>query len=299
MLDNLIKPPSADKIVNYSISQDYVVLINLLAIVISIIAVIYWIKLYKRLYKKESKETRGWSWLFVAVLGILLFNISAIYLVFITSPIYELMDVIGRTVIGISMTIGVYLLYSPMQKGRLYEFVPVIPVLEKESEIDSVLTKVIKKGRSYLINEEKPVKSNEIFVNLATHGVHGLYITRRLPSVIREEYGLERTPILWLTHEKTEETSINPTDLVELGHTIKEFIKKTNNGVVLLDGIEYLIIQNGYTEILKFIQSLIDNISVSSSRLIIPLDSYTVTEQQFHLLKRELKALETGIRGGI
>lgn len=289
--------------VEYPIAQEYVLLINIMAVVISIIAVIYWVKLYKRVYKKDPREARGWSWLFVSVLGILLFNISSIYMIFITSPVYELMDVVGRTIIGISMTIGAYLLYSPMKKDLLYKFVPVTPVTEKESNIKSTLMEIVKKGQSYLINEEKPEKSNEIFVNLVTHGVHGLYITRRHPKEIRDKYGLKRTPIIWLTHEKISahekisENHIDPTDIVELSHTIKEFIKKTTNGVVLIDGIEYLITQNEYKEILKFIQSLDDSIAISGSRLIIPIDPSTLTKQQFHLLKREVKILEMDEKG--
>jgi len=60
--------------------------------------------------------------------------------------------------------------------------------------------------------------------------------------------------------------------MVELSHTIKEFIKKTGNGVVLLEGLEYLITQNDYRDVLKFVQSLSDSIAVSNSCLIVPVD---------------------------
>ena len=297
MTDGIIVSPVGLKPIAYNIGNEYILLINILAVVISILAMIYWAKLYKRLYKSDRREIRGWSWLAVAVLGLLLFNISSIYLVFLTSPIYEMIQVIGRTIVAISMTIGAYLIYSPMKKGVLYKFVPVTPVTEKESSIKSVLTEIVRKGHSYLIDEEKPVRSNEIFVNLVTHGAQGLYITRRYPKDVREDYNLKLTPIIWLTREKTDESHVDPTDLVELSHTIKEFIKKTTDGVVFLDGVEYLITQNDYKEILKFIQSINDSIVTSNSRLIMPLDHSTVDEQQYHLLMREMKTLESVIKG--
>jgi multisubunit Na+/H+ antiporter MnhG subunit len=297
MIGNTIKPPVQVSPIQYDLGNEYVLLINVFAVLVSILAMIYWVKLYRRLYKSDKKQVRGWLWLFVAALGILLFNISSIYMVFVTSPVYELIQVIGRTLIGISMTVGAYLLYSPMKKGLLYKFVPVTPVTEKESNMKSILTEIVKKGQSYLIDEERPIKSNEIFVNLVTHGAQGLYITRRFPQEIRNAYNLKLTPIIWLTREKTEENHIDPTDLVELSYTIKEFIKKTSDGVILVDGLEYLITQNEYKEILKFVQSLKDSIATSLSRLIVPLDHSTLDEQQFHLLKREMNALETGIRG--
>jgi hypothetical protein len=194
------------------------------------------------------------------------------------------------------MTVGAYLLYSPMKKGVLYTFVPVTPVAEKEGE-KTILMEIVKVGHSYLIQEEKPEKATDVFVNLVTHGTQGLYITRRYPKEVREAYNLKVTPIIWLSHEKTEEGHINPTDIVELSHTIKEFIKKTADGVVLIDGLEYLITQNDYKDILKFIQSLSDSIAMSSSRLIIPIDPSSLNEQQFHLLKRDMKVLEPRARG--
>lgn len=272
----------------------YELWINLIAVIVSIIAVVFWIKLYKNLYKEDPKEARGWMWLFVGVLSILLFNISSIYLLFVTAPLYELMDIIGRTLVGISLTIGAYLLYKPMKKGFVYRFIPVKPIAEK-IEKESESKHFLEKGHSYLINEEKPIKSNEIFLDLVMHGAYGLYITRRNPEEIRKKYGLEKTPIIWLTREKTINNSVDPRNIVELSHTIKEFIKKTDDGVVLLDGIEYLIIQNNFNEILKFIQSLEDAISLSNSRLIIPLDPSTIGQQELHLLKREMLLIRTDI----
>jgi len=271
----------------------YGLFINLIAVTISTIAVIYWVKLYRRLYKENPKEARGWSWLFVGILGILFFNISSIYMLFFSNPLYELIEIIGRTIIGISLTIGAYLLYSSMKRGAIYRFVSVKPVVEKKERDGS--KHFLEKGKTYIINEEKPKKSNEIFIDLVTHGVHGLYITRKNPQEVRKEYGLMKTPIIWLTREKSIKGSIDPRDLVQLSHTIKEFIKKTNNGVVLLDGLEYLIIQNTSKEILKFIQNLKDAVSLSQSRLIIPVDSSAMDTKEFHLLMREVSMIRANI----
>jgi hypothetical protein len=285
---SLMTPHAMD----YELGSDLVLAIDLLAIVISVLAMVYWTKLYRKLYKSDRRETQGWAWLSAAVLGILLFNISSTYMLFLNEPVYELINIVGRTLIAVSMTIGAYLLYSPMKKGALYKFVSVTPVAEKEGEKTSLM-ETVKKGHSYLVEEEKPAKASEVFVDLVTHGVQGLYVTRRYPKEVREAYNLKVTPIIWLTHEKTGEEHINPTDIVELSHTIKEFIKKTGDGVVFIDGLEYLITQNEYKDILKFAQSLNDSIVVSSSRLIIPVDPSSLDAQQLHLLKRDMEVLET------
>lgn len=273
----------------------YELIINVVAIIVSLVAVIYWIKLYRQVYRDDSRQAGGWRWLFVSALGILLFNISSVFLLFVTSPVYEIMSVIGRTIIVVSMTFGVYLLYTSMDKGLKYKFVPIVPVTEDECEIKSILRHMLERGHSYLVSEEKPVKSNEIFLELVKHGVQGLYITRRNPREIREKYKLAKTPILWLSSLKTREKNIDPTNILELSHTIKEFIRKTDDGVVILDGLEYLITQNNYNDILQFIQSLNDSIAMSNSRLIVPLDPSAVDNRQLHLLKREMIMIRTDI----
>ena len=167
------------------------------------------------------------------------------------------------------------------------------PVTEERSK--EQLKHTVNGGTSYMINEEKPIKSNEIFQDLVTHGVPGLYIARTLPAKVRERYGLKKTPILWLSRTKEYKEHINPVDLVQLGYVIREFIKKSDDSVVLLEGIEYLITQNSFEEILQFIQSLNDSIALSHSRLIVPMDSATLSTQQHSLMKKEMAVLENGI----
>ena len=115
---------------NYEPGDKFILAVNLLAVVISVVAMIYWVKLYHKLYKEDRRETQGWVWLSAAVLSILLFNVSSLYLVFLNEPGYEIINIIGRTLIALSMTVGAYLIYSPMKKGMFYRFVPVTPVAE-------------------------------------------------------------------------------------------------------------------------------------------------------------------------
>ena len=69
--------------------------------------------------------------------------------------------------------------------------------------------------------------------------------------------------------------------------TIMSFIVKAEDGVVLLDGIEYLISQNNFKSILNLIQLLNDKIMLSSSRIIISLDPMTLSDQELHYIESE------------
>lgn len=296
--------------------------LNVLAILVSLVGVVYWNKLYRRIHPEDKHTRRAWLWIFSAILAILLLNVASIFPILSESQVFlggtlkkvkvdlstlELLDVFGRTVIGLALMVGAYLLYSPMRKEThtQYRFVPVTPVKEAV-KADDRLHYDLKAGRTYIVREDHsiekgsedyflkgslPEKSLRIFRDLVVHGVHGLCITRIHPPRMRDMLKLEKTPILWLTREKDYTESINPVDLVELGHTIKEFVKKSRDSVVLLDGIEYLVTQNSYQDVLKFIQSLNDSISLSNSRLIIPIDPSTLEDKQMHLLERELSEI--------
>jgi len=279
-------------------------ILNALAIIVSLAAIMFWIRLYRRVYKESVEEVRGWSWLFASAVGILLLNISSIYMLFNISTLYlgiggrmmevdfntlELLGTLARTLIGVSMMAGAYLLYSPMKKGLKYRFVPITPVTEKKSEEGAKY--MLEKGHTYLIYEEKPFKSTEIFIDLVTHGFQGLYITRTNPREVRQRYNLKKTPILWLTDAKGYEKRIEPFHIMELGYTVGEFTKKTRNGVILLDGLEYLIVHNDYKSVLKLIHLLEDFVSLGNSILIIPVDPAALDDRELHLLKREMTIL--------
>ncbi len=275
-------------------------IVSLFAILVSLLAVIYWVKIYRRIYV-EQRRFSGWYWLFIAALAVLLFNLAGMVLIFSTSEIkmggldrvikinaatLGLIETISRTIIAIALTVGAYLLYAPMKKGFKYRIMPIVPVTESPSNGEQIYK--LRKSLSYLVVEEKPVKSNEVFLDMVTHGAEGLYITRTHPKRIRGLYGLQKTPIIWLSTERSGKDIIEPRDLTQLAHTIKDFISKTNNGVVMLDGLEYLITQNTFDDVIKFVQSLDDAISESKSRLIMPIDPSAMDEKQFHLLEREM-----------
>ena len=144
----------------------------------------------------------------------------------------------------------------------------------------------------YLVEEEKPEKSFDVFVDSVKHGRQGLYISRQNPAIVREKYQLEKTPDIWLTRNKIpEENCIGPDELVKLYKTIENFVGQADDGVILFEAVEYLVIQNGFQPVLKFIQSLNDVIMVHPSRLIVVVDPLTLDGREMHILKRDMKTI--------
>jgi hypothetical protein len=165
----------------------------------------------------------------------------------------------------------------------------VIPVTEDIKPTKSGFN--VKRGMSYLIEEEKPQTSYGVFMDAVTHGAHGLCVTRIPPDTIRSEFGLQKTPIIWLSRTVDDKMCIDPAMTAELSMTIKDFIEESENGVVILDGLEYLIVHNNFNKVLKLIHDINEAIAVHQAILIIPVDRRILNEREYALLERDIKKL--------
>jgi len=128
-------------------------------------------------------------------------------------------------------------------------------------------------GSCYLIEERRPKFTYSLLSTLVGSNAPGLVITRQSPDRIRAERGLSKLRILWLSHTP-DRTSINPTALDALSKTIQNFIEDHKGGaVVLVDGIEYLMMNNGFAAVLSFVEEVRDIVKEEKAIVLLPLDS--------------------------
>lgn len=151
-------------------------------------------------------------------------------------------------------------------------------------------------GRSYVVEESPPDMSFDAFVNIvSTIGADGkssvgLAISRQHPDLIRSKYGLERTPIYWLA-TRTGEGVIAPTNLGILTNTIIQFIRENDTGIVLLDGLEYLVTNNDFNKVLRSIDQINDHIVQSHAVMVIPVDPRAFDQKELALLERNMEKI--------
>ncbi|MFA5558379.1 MAG: DUF835 domain-containing protein [Methanofastidiosum sp.] len=149
----------------------------------------------------------------------------------------------------------------------------------------------IPSSKSFIIYEKKYEKSFEIFKDLVTHSIPGLAITRTSPGLLKKSYDLEKTPFIWLSKIEGA-NAISPIYLNSLMNLITDFINKGKDSVVILEGLEYLIAQNNFDIVLKFIQALRDLVLIENSRLIIPLNKGAFSQKELVQLEKELEVLK-------
>lgn len=148
---------------------------------------------------------------------------------------------------------------------------------------------VLKSGSSYLFSQRGVPRAFEAFKRLLAEGKRGLVISRNHPNRVQQAYGLD-CPIMWIAKSSKPiggVLSLEPTRLMKIHSTISDFIKANPGSVVLLDGLEYLITENGFGPVMKTIQLTNEEVAMSGSYLLVPIDPRTLETQQLGYLERE------------
>ncbi|HEY3419338.1 MAG TPA: DUF835 domain-containing protein [Methanomassiliicoccales archaeon] len=151
---------------------------------------------------------------------------------------------------------------------------------------------VLQPGNSYLLEVADPAIAYEIFQDQISEGYKGMIVAREYPEKVQKRWGLDRVPYLWLSYEIQNKYGREPTNVPLIYSEIKNFLGTSVRPIVLISGVEYLISQNNFPKILKFIQLINDNIAMNEGMLLLPLSTETLNQKDVRLLERELHLLE-------
>ncbi len=163
----------------------------------------------------------------------------------------------------------------------------------EDDVVRSDLPMDIEKGVCYLVKEKKPDVSYRLFEVLREQKLPGLVVTRQYPERVRRERDLADVRIVWLSHTPGEDFH-NPTAIGTLAKVLQKFVEDNNGeGVILLDGLEFLIINNGFLQTLMFVEHVNEFIMQHHGILLLPVSPETLEEKELALLERNLKVLES------
>ena len=179
----------------------------------------------------------------------------------------------------------------------------------------------LESGQSYLVREDKPNISFELFKQLINEGHPPLCIVRTPPKTTRDRYSVPETiKMLWLTksenpHRKSssevltatlgigavaadlgsdDNTYLSPTNLSAMLSIIGDFLEdagKDNKPVLLLEGVEYLITQNDFKSVLRFLQNINEKIAMGDAYFIMPITEGALEGKQFKLIEKEMSVV--------
>ena len=166
-----------------------------------------------------------------------------------------------------------------------YKLMLIVPASE---EVKSSLAKYnLSPGFSYLVKEEIPDKTYDIFLDQVTHSIQGLCLTKFSTEKVREKYGIEKSPIIWLTF-KNAENAISPKDIGGIRSIISDFVKKAERSCLLMDCFEELVMVNGFEQAMRFLEDIKEICKENNSNLLLSIDPKIFEQERINIIEKEL-----------
>jgi hypothetical protein len=137
------------------------------------------------------------------------------------------------------------------------------------------------------------VKCFEYFVDNLNLGMRGLALTRVNPKRIREQYDVGDSVVLWLTDREGDQGDRIPPVLERIIYKIEDFLNTPGKSILLIDGLDYLVSNNNFDSVLRFLRRLIDEVSESDAIFITSITPETMNEQGLKILEREMEIISS------
>ncbi len=149
-------------------------------------------------------------------------------------------------------------------------------------------------GATYVIKDKRLDQPIAAMKAQLKKGASGLCIVRTPPDHLREKYGLD-CRMVWLTKMEgvrnggtsSNPECVSPTDTPTMTTLIKSFLSENKKAIVLLEGLEYLINQNDFKTVLKFLSGTKDQVFLAKGILLVPFDPVVLDPKDLKALERE------------
>lgn len=168
-------------------------------------------------------------------------------------------------------------------------------LLKANCESCGSILQEVAEGYNYLIVDDDPGIAYSEFKTILKKGIPGLCLSTTYPDKLVEEFDISDADLYWLsdTATVTDIRTLDPKRLdFETIRVIGKFIKNFPKGVIILDGLEYLLVENGFKKALRFMKKVNDLASVSKATVLVPLDPSSLGRDEFARFRKEFDKVQ-------
>lgn len=151
--------------------------------------------------------------------------------------------------------------------------------------------KDLEEGRTYLVKEKKPEKARASFHRAIEQGFRAIHITRQHPNHVERVYNGREIRVVWLSTTLGKDY-VDPHNLNSLSNLIANFVADGGRGAILLDGLEYLMVNNDFARILHLLEYVNEQVALHKSVLLLSVDDRAFDPKELALLERNTVAIE-------
>jgi len=162
----------------------------------------------------------------------------------------------------------------------------------KCTHCDTVL-RALDEGLNYLVIDKDPSTSYSWLLGMVRREKPTLCMTTTFPEKVVKEYRMEGVEMYWLSDTNPGPRTLDPKRLeFEVIRALSNFAKSHKGGAILLDGLEYLVVENGFDKAFKFIKKVNDLCGVHGTTFIVPITPGALGPDELMMLRKEFDRVE-------
>ncbi len=170
-----------------------------------------------------------------------------------------------------------------------YKLFIIVPKLEEIEQTEQKYS--LEEGLKYIIKEKKADKSYEIFKDQLMHGRFGLCLSKFHPKKVRDTYGLERTPIVWVTFRESENT-VSPRDMAAMESVVFDFLGKAEKPVIFIDCLNEIRLVNGIDKTVHWLRRIASICKDKDCILLLSVNPDLWQEKELAVIERGIEEEE-------
>jgi hypothetical protein len=143
-------------------------------------------------------------------------------------------------------------------------------------------------GRNHLFLTEDVEMTFKTFKKILQDGHPGLCLTNRFPDNVRDDFNIKKddAKIMWFSDSARGDNVLKPGRLdFEVAKSTIDFIKNTDEPVILIDGLDYLILTNGFEAVSTFLKKITDVASMARATLVVIVRPDALSSERVSYLK--------------
>jgi len=148
---------------------------------------------------------------------------------------------------------------------------------------------------SYLFTTSRSKDAFKIIEDLHRH-LPIMIMSLTSPTKLRDLYDIGNSTIFWLSENADADGAINPKRLqFEVTQNISAFTRDHPNGIMIIDGAEFLVFANGFDKTVDFLKGMTDLFSTSQNAFIVITNPSAYEERQFAIVSSSFDIVEDPI----
>ncbi len=165
-------------------------------------------------------------------------------------------------------------------------------LLKVKCPVCGAVQKRVERGYNHLILDSSLKNTYNMLADFLRDGDVALCLSTSMPGKLKRTYHLSgKLKCIWLSAAGGKDT-LDPSNIDKISETIDRFAEKYPASIILVDGLEYLVVEHGFDAVSRFLKKVMDTASMRDITLMVPINPASLSSDELTILKGEFDRVE-------